>query len=84
MKQSYIGLCSAKDLCRLQLDIHTFSGSQAKSEVWLPATSAWNGRFMGIGNGASAGGVEWSQLAFSAVGEGFAGHSTNAGALVIA
>ena len=65
---------SFKAFCRIEVDIETYPGSNAKSEVWLP--DDWNSRFLGVGNGASGGGIAWSDLGYYCVNEGFAGHST--------
>lgn len=65
--------------CRLQINVSTFPGSQAKSEIWLPDSSAWNKRTWFVGNGASGGGIDWGTLGYGVVNQGFAGHATNAG-----
>lgn len=33
------------------------AGSEIKVEVWLPDRAGWNGRFLGLGNGGRAGGI---------------------------
>ncbi|EPQ56994.1 feruloyl esterase-like protein [Gloeophyllum trabeum ATCC 11539] len=65
--------------CRIELLITTNSTSNktANTEVWLP--DAWNGRFLGFGNGGFGGGVNVADLGFAAVSQGFAGMSTDTG-----
>ncbi|KAI5481001.1 feruloyl esterase-like protein [Pseudohyphozyma bogoriensis] len=65
------------DFCRIRVNISTYPGSQAASEIWLP--DDWNGRFLGFGNGASGGGFAWSEMAPGGVNLGFASHATNGG-----
>ena len=48
--------------CRVQATLAPTSDSDIKVEVWLPA-EAWNGKFVGIGNGIWAGQLSYSQLA---------------------
>ncbi|TFK53657.1 feruloyl esterase-like protein [Heliocybe sulcata] len=65
--------------CRVELLITTnaTSGKTANTEVWLP--DAWNGRFIGFGNGGWGGGVNVADLGFVAMNQGFAGMSTDTG-----
>jgi feruloyl esterase len=44
--------------CRVQLDLKPSSDSLIKMEMWLPAADAWNGKFMGVGNGGFAGSIQ--------------------------
>jgi feruloyl esterase len=47
-----------KDLptfCRIEAMLTPSNDSDIKIEVWLPPASAWNGKFMGIGNGGWGG-----------------------------
>ncbi len=47
-------------------------------EVWLPAASAWNGKFQGVGNGGLAGTISYSALAAGLV-RNYATASTDTG-----
>jgi hypothetical protein len=47
--------------CRLQGVSTPTSDSHIEFEVWLPV-SGWNGKYMGIGNGGSAGSITYTDL----------------------
>jgi len=47
-------------------------------ELWLPAKADWNGRFLGVGSGGSAGYINYPELA-RGLAHGFASASTNSG-----
>ena len=47
-------------------------------EVWMPQTATWNGRFLGVGNGALAGGINYGPMK-EPLRNGFATASTDAG-----
>src|SRR4029078_3041276 len=49
-----------------------------KFEVWLPESSAWNGRFQAVGGGGLAGIISYPALA-EAVNSGYASTSTDTG-----
>jgi feruloyl esterase len=69
-----------KDLpafCRLAAEIAPTSDSHIKIEVWMPA-SGWNGKLMGIGNGAWAGRIGYAQMGRALV-RGYATASTDTG-----
>jgi feruloyl esterase len=38
-------------------------GSNIRVEIWLPDAANWNGRFVGLGNGGAAGGINSNSLA---------------------
>src|SRR5215471_19110595 len=44
--------------CRLQLVLTPSSDSHIEMEMWLPPMDAWNGKFMGVGNGGFAGSIQ--------------------------
>jgi len=44
--------------CRVRLDLTPTSDSMIKMELWLPPAEAWNGKFMGVGNGGFAGSIQ--------------------------
>ena len=54
--QASINATDLPAFCRVQLILTTnaTAGSTAQTELWLP--DAWNGRFLGLGNGGLAGG----------------------------
>ncbi|KPI38253.1 putative feruloyl esterase B-2 [Cyphellophora attinorum] len=56
--------------------VATTNASTAHAEVWLP--SNWTGRFMSVGNGGFAGGVNYPDLVWS-LRKGFAAMSTDTG-----
>lgn len=53
-------------------------GSNIRVEIWLPEADKWNGRFLGLGNGGAAGGINSNNLAGWMVG-GFAVATTDMG-----
>lgn len=67
--------------CRVELVIITNStaegSGEASTEVWLP--DDWNGRYLAIGNGGFAGGVNIAELSAIAIPQGFVGVSTDTG-----
>jgi hypothetical protein len=44
--------------CRVQLVLKPSSDSLINMELWLPPAEAWNGKFMGVGNGGFAGSIQ--------------------------
>jgi feruloyl esterase len=66
--------------CRVEGRIKTSDASHAKFEVWLPETSAWNGKYQGVGNGGFAGSLilapmDWALQAGYAVSGTDTGHT---------
>jgi feruloyl esterase len=54
-----------KDLptfCRVEAMLTPSNDSDIKIEVWLPPASAWNGKFMGIGNGGWGGRIYYDRM----------------------
>jgi hypothetical protein len=51
--------------------------SQIRFEVWMPASN-WNGKFLGLGNGAMAGSISYGSMA-AAFSRGYAASSTDTG-----
>lgn len=64
------------ELCRVLFTTKTSSNSSASAEVWLP--SHWSGRFLAVGNGGFAGGINYPDIVWGAR-KGFATMSTNTG-----
>ena len=48
----------------LKMTLNPAKGSNIKIEIWLPAADKWNGRFIGLGNGGSAGHINPMTLAW--------------------
>jgi len=44
--------------CRVQVVLKPSSDSLINMEMWLPPAEAWNGKFMGVGNGGFAGSIQ--------------------------
>jgi feruloyl esterase len=60
-----ISFVSVKDLpefCRVTAVSKPSKDSGIKFEVWMP-TSKWNGKFMGVGNGAMGGSISYGNMA---------------------
>ncbi|GAA6019183.1 hypothetical protein JCM11491_001408 [Sporobolomyces phaffii] len=65
--------------CRFGAFIHTSNSSKVQFEVWMPTTEDWNSRFMMVGNGGDAGGVNFLDMGVPLTKYKFAVASTNAG-----
>jgi feruloyl esterase len=63
-----------RPLCRVEGVIEREIGF----ELWLPAKTDWNRRFLGVGSGGSAGYINYSELA-RGLARGFASASTDSG-----
>jgi feruloyl esterase len=63
--------------CRVQGVISPSTDSHIQFEVWMP-TAGWNGKYLGVGNGAFAGYFSYSEMA-GAVKNGYAASSTDTG-----
>ncbi|HEX2544339.1 MAG TPA: tannase/feruloyl esterase family alpha/beta hydrolase [Ramlibacter sp.] len=64
--------------CRVQGVARPTPASEIKFEVWLPAASAWTGRFKLNGTGGYAGAVPYARLAQD-IGDGFITAGSNMG-----
>jgi feruloyl esterase len=64
--------------CRVAATIRPSPDSVIKVEVWLPPASAWNGKFMAIGNGGQAGQIYYQQMG-TPLSLGYAVASTDTG-----
>jgi feruloyl esterase len=62
--------------CRVIFAVATSGNGTANAEVWLPAN--WTGRYMTVGNGGFAGGVNYPDI-FWSLRKGFAVMSTDTG-----
>lgn len=48
--------------CRVACEVQTSANSTARFEVWLPLPDAWNSRFLAVGNGGWAGGINYPDI----------------------
>lgn len=64
-------------LCAVSIELRPSATSYIRVELWLP-TESWNGRFLGTGNGGSAGYIAWRGLA-DGVKQGYATANTDMG-----
>jgi feruloyl esterase len=64
--------------CRVAATMRPSSDSEIKIEVWLPAPSAWNGKFMAVGNGGQAGEIYYQRMGLP-LSLGYAVASTDTG-----
>lgn len=65
-------------ICRVAFTVRTSPKSTANAEVWLPQPSLWNDRFLAVGNGGFAGGINYPDIVWGAR-KGFATMSTSTG-----
>jgi feruloyl esterase len=63
--------------CRLLLRITPVADSEIAVELWLPLQS-WNGRFVAVGNGGTAGQINWRAMS-APLSRGYAVASTDTG-----
>lgn len=63
--------------CRVQAVARPTPDSEIHLEIWMPAQAAWNGKFLGTGNGGYSGALSYPDMA-KALNEGYAtaGHDT--------
>ncbi len=64
--------------CRVSITLRPSSDSEIKSEVWLPPSAEWNGKFLMEGGGGFVGSVNTGGMT-KAVREGYATASTDTG-----
>jgi len=64
--------------CRVAVTLTPSPDSDIKIEVWLPDSSAWNGKFQAVGNGGWAGTIAYPAMA-TALAAGYATTSTDTG-----
>ncbi|WP_084150746.1 tannase/feruloyl esterase family alpha/beta hydrolase [Azohydromonas australica] len=68
----------AQPFCRVQLTSRPSADSDIKSEIWMPALSAWNGRFLAVGGGGNSGAIQYSAMS-NGLSSGYATLSTDNG-----
>src|SRR3954464_9190665 len=64
--------------CRVAATMRPSSDSEIKMELWLPASSTWNGKFMAVGNGGQAGEIYYHKMGLP-LSLGYAVASTDTG-----
>ncbi len=67
-----------KPACKITLRSHPTSDSDIRIEVWIPRGSAWNGKYVQVGNGGLAGAVPSAQIRARAA-AGYAAAGTDDG-----
>lgn len=72
------GIAEVPAFCRVVGVLHPTADSRIKFEVWMPAAAAWNGRFLGVGNGGFAGAIGYESMATN-LKRGFATAATDTG-----
>ena len=65
------------EFCRVALTLTPSSDSDIKMELWIP-TQTWNGKYMGVGNGAFTGNIRYKAL-IDPLSRGYAVSSTDTG-----
>lgn len=53
---------AAMRFCRVSGSIKPTEDSDIRFEVWLPASSFWNGKYEGVGNGGFAGSIDYDPM----------------------
>lgn len=67
-----------KEICQIKVKLKPTSKSNITVELWLPDKSAWNGKFLGTGNGGFAGIITPMAL-LNGVSRGYATANTDMG-----
>jgi feruloyl esterase len=65
------------EFCRVSAVIKSSKDSEIKFEVWMPASS-WNGKLIGLGNGAMGGSISYGSMA-ATLARGYTASSTDTG-----
>lgn len=65
--------------CAVVIRVPSSSQSAYRIGLLLPPRDTWNGRFLAVGNGAFAGGINWADAGHGVSGYGFAAASTDTG-----
>jgi tannase/feruloyl esterase len=72
------GFSDLPAFCRVEATLKPSAESDIKVEYWLPAASAWNGKFQATGNGGWNGNIDMNALA-AGLRRGYATSSTDTG-----
>ena len=64
--------------CRVEAVARPTHDSEIKFEVWIPPSDAWNGKFVGVGNGGYMGSISYPAMA-TELRKGYATASTDTG-----
>src|SRR5574342_110141 len=70
------GFADLPAFCRVEATLKPSADSDIKVEYWLPAASAWNGKFQATGNGGWNGNIDMNALA-AGLRRGYATSSTD-------
>lgn len=65
-------------VCRVQMTSKPSADSDIKSELWIPAPAAWNGRFLAVGGSGNSGSIMYAGIR-DGLARGFATLSTDNG-----
>lgn len=65
--------------CRVLVRLKPTNESDIRAEFWLPERGAWNGKFVGLGNGGFGGSLDNSGMLTSMIQKGYAGAATDMG-----
>lgn len=71
-------LTVSKNFCRVAATIKPTEVSNIRIEVWLPVPDDWNGKYLGTGNGGSAGTIRY-ELLHTGLEKGYATANTDLG-----
>lgn len=69
----------AVSLCKVVVASHPTKDSNIGIEVWIPQGSAWNGKFVQMGNGGFAGSIASARMKATAAATGYAVAATDDG-----
>lgn len=73
-----VKFAKAENICRVVVKLYPAPESDITVEVWFPPEKDWNGNFLGMGNGGSAGGISPISL-LNGVSRGYATATTDMG-----
>lgn len=76
--QGHLDSFVVPEFCRVLAVAKPTADSEIHIEVWLPAAAAWNGRFLGTGNGGYSSTLSYRQMA-SALEKGYATAGSDTG-----
>jgi feruloyl esterase len=62
LQQGDVAYKNLPAFCRVAATMRPTSDSEIKIEIWLPPSSAWNGKFMAVGNGGQAGEIYYHKM----------------------
>jgi feruloyl esterase len=74
---TFVSAKGLPEFCRVSAVSKPSKDSEIKFEVWMPASS-WNGKLIGVGNGAMGGSISYGSMA-ATLARGYAASSTDTG-----